>query len=117
MSMRRIPYNTVLVKGIGACAGIAKGKVKIVNDLDDVAKMNEGDILVAPFTTPLLTSAMVKARAIITDTGGMTCHAAVIARELGVPCVVAAKNATKILEDEMVVIIDGEKGLVYRGDT
>lgn len=115
--MRSDFHKEVLLSGTSACAGLARGRTKIVKNLGDAAKIEEGDILVTPFTTPLLTSAIVKAGAIVTDTGGVTCHAAVIARELGVPCVVGTKNATQKLEDNMLVIVDGKKGLVYKGDT
>lgn len=102
----------ILLRGIGASIGRITGQVKIIMDVRDVPKMEEGDVLVAPYTTPLLTLAMTKASAIITDTGGLTCHAAVVARELGVPCVVATGKATKVLRDDLEVTVDGGKGIV-----
>lgn len=112
-----VVMSQLLIRGTGACAGKVKGIVKIVEGPEDARKMKEGDILVAPFTTPLLTLAMTRALAIVTDTGGLTCHAAVVARELGVPCVVGTKNATKVLRDGMTVIVDGGKGLVFTENT
>jgi pyruvate,water dikinase len=108
--------NKVLVRGIGACKGTAEGIVRIIRNVDDSSKMIEGNVLVTPFTTPLLTLIMAKASAIVTDSGGLTSHAAVIARELGVPCVVGTGNSTKILSDGMKVKVDGGKGVVLRPD-
>jgi len=102
----------ILLRGIGASIGRVTGKVKIIMEITDVPKMQEGAVLVTAFTTPLLTLAMTQASAIITDTGGLTCHAAVVARELGVPCVVGTHEATKVLQDGLKVTVDGEKGIV-----
>lgn len=105
-----------ILKGIGASHGRVKGKVKIVLDPKDVDKVNEGDVLVTVMTNPLFTIAIENAKAIITDVGGLLCHAAIVARELGIPCVVGTEKATKVLEDGMEVIVDGEKGIVYLSD-
>ncbi|WP_017981111.1 phosphoenolpyruvate synthase [Methanocaldococcus villosus] len=105
----------ILLKGIGASPGIASGRVKIVMDIEEIDKVEEGDILVTKMTTPDMVPAMKKAAAIVTDEGGLTCHAAIVSRELGVPCVVGTKYATKILKDGMLVTVDGEKGVVYEG--
>ncbi|MDO8443934.1 MAG: PEP-utilizing enzyme [bacterium] len=100
------------VRGQVAFAGTAEGVVKIVNDTPDMAKMEEGDILVSRSTNPKLFPAMKKAAAFVTDMGGLTCHAAIVARELGVPCVVGTKQATKILKDGDRVEVDAVHGLV-----
>jgi len=105
----------ILLKGLGASPGIAVGEVKIVGSEKDIAKVKEGDVLVAVMTTPDMVPAMKKASAIVTDEGGMTCHAAIVSRELGVPAVVGTKNATKVLKDGMLVTVDGERGIVYLG--
>lgn len=105
----------ILLKGLGASPGIAIGEVKIVGSEKDISKVKEGDVLVAVMTTPDMVPAMKKASAIVTDEGGMTCHAAIVSRELGVPAVVGTKNATKVLKDGMLVTVDGEKGIVYLG--
>lgn len=103
----------VILKGIGASSGIAEGKVKILNTADEVDKMEAGDILVTSFTNPLFMPAIVKAAAIITEQGGVLCHAAIVAREIGIPCVVGTEKATTLLRDGMQILVDGGKGYVY----
>lgn len=105
-----------ILKGIGASRGIARGKVKVVLDPKDVSKVKDGEILVTVMTNPLFTTAMAKARAIVTDVGGLLCHAAIVSRELGIPCVVGTEKATKVLKDGMEVIVDGSKGVIYASD-
>jgi pyruvate,water dikinase len=107
----------VLVEGQGASPGIGSGKVAIVRDIKDVGSVQEGDILVAKMTNPDMVPAMRKVAAIVTDEGGMTCHAAIVSRELGTPAVVGTKKATSILRPGQLVTVDGEKGLVYEGKT
>jgi pyruvate,water dikinase len=75
-------------------------------------KVREGDVLVAPMTTPWYLPAMKKAGAFITDEGGITCHAAVVAREFKKPCIIGTKDATKILKDGMKIEVDADKGIV-----
>ncbi len=108
--------SKILLKGIGASPGIATGPVKIIMDVKEIDKVKEGDILVTKMTTPDMVPAMKKAAAIVTDEGGLTCHAAIVSRELGTPCVVGTKKATEILKDGMIVTVDGEKGIVYEGE-
>jgi len=110
-----IEEGKMLLKGLGASPGVASGHVKIVKETKDITKVEQGDILVAVMTTPDMVPAMKRASAIVTDEGGMTCHAAIVSRELGVPAVVGTKNATKVLKDGMLVTVDGEKGVVYLG--
>ena len=105
----------ILLKGLGASPGIATGKVKVIFSEKEISKVEEGDILVTTMTTPDMVPAMKRAAAIVTDEGGMTCHAAIVSRELGVPAIVGTKTATKVLKDGMVVTVDGEKGIVYEG--
>ncbi|WP_066636573.1 phosphoenolpyruvate synthase [Desulfolucanica intricata] len=104
----------VLVKGMAASPGIASGKVTIVRN-DDISGVKEGDILVTIMTNPDMVPAMSKAGAIITDEGGRTCHAAIVSRELGVPCIVGTKRASEILKEGMEVTIDATRGVVYKG--
>ncbi len=106
----------IILKGIGASPGIASGKVKILNNIEEIDKIKDGDILVTKMTTPDMVPAMKKACAIVTDDGGLTCHAAIISRELGTPCVVGTQKATKVLKDGMLITVDGEKGIVYEGE-
>jgi pyruvate,water dikinase len=103
----------VLVKGVGSGFGLGKGRVKIIKSMDEVHSVSEGDVIVVEAMNPVLTIAMEKANGIITDTGGKASHAAIIARELEIPCVVGTSNATKILREGQVVMVDGEKGIVY----
>ncbi len=106
----------ILVRGLGASPGIGVGRVKVILGEDTISKIQEGDVLVTVMTTPDMVPAMKKAAAIVTDEGGMTCHAAIVSRELGVPAVVGTNVATKVLKDNMLVTVDGEKGIVYAGD-
>ncbi|HVP93564.1 MAG TPA: phosphoenolpyruvate synthase [Methanoregulaceae archaeon] len=107
--------GTILVQGQGASPGIAAGKVVIVRDARDTGGVREGDIMVTKMTNPDMVPAMRKVAAIVTDEGGMTCHAAIVSRELGTPAVVGTKKATVILKPGQVVTVDGEKGFVYDG--
>ncbi|MBE8540223.1 pyruvate, water dikinase [Geoglobus acetivorans] len=105
----------VIIKGLGASPGIGIGKVKVIFSEKEINKVEQGDILVTTMTTPDMVPAMKRASAIVTDEGGLTCHAAIVSRELGVPAVVGTKEATKVLKDGMIVTVDGEKGNVYEG--
>lgn len=101
-----------VIKGTPASLGTAQGVVKVLTDYREVEKVDRGDILVASMTTPDFIVAMEKSAAFITDEGGVTCHAAIIAREFGVPCIVGTGNATTLLKDGDIVEIDAKKGLV-----
>jgi pyruvate,water dikinase len=107
--------SAVILEGQGASPGIASGKVVIIKSAKDTSEVKEGDILVAKMTNPDMVPAMRKVNAIITDEGGMTCHAAIVSRELGTPAVVGTKKATTLLKTGQYITIDGEKGLVYEG--
>jgi len=105
----------VLIKGLGASPGLASGKVKIIRELDELDKVQDGDVMVTIMTTPDMVPAMRRANGIVTDEGGVTCHAAIISRELGIPCVVGTGDATSSLKENSEVTADGKKGLVYKG--
>ncbi len=105
----------VLLKGLAASPGIGAGKVRIVKSVKDVGKVRKGDVLVAWMTSPDMVPAMRKASAIVTDSGGVTSHAAIVSRELGIPCVVGTGNATKKLKEGQLVTVDGGKGIVLEG--
>ena len=107
----------VLVRGLGASPGIASGEVKIVLDIDELDKIEDGDIMVTTMTTPDMVPAMRRASGIVTDEGGVTCHASIISRELGIPCVVGTGDATTTLTENTGVTLDGKKGLVFEGIT
>ncbi|MCX8193979.1 MAG: phosphoenolpyruvate synthase [Candidatus Pacearchaeota archaeon] len=105
----------VLIEGLAASAGIASGVVKIIRDLKDLHKIKEGDILVTRMTNPDMVVTMQKAKAIVTDEGGLTAHAAIVSREIGLPCVVGTKKATQVLIEGTVVTVDGTNGKIYEG--
>lgn len=100
------------IKGQIAYMGKVKGRAKLVREPADMGKMNEGDILVSPATNPNLLPAMQKAAAFVTDVGGITCHAAIVAREMKKPCVIGTKNATHIINDDDFIEVDADKGVV-----
>lgn len=102
------------IKGNCACPGSARGTVKVVNTVEDAGKVLQGDILVSYATNPELVSAMRKAAAIVTDMGGLTCHAAIVSRELNIPCVIGTKNATAVLKDGDQVEVLADEGIVRR---
>lgn len=103
----------ILLKGVAASKGIVKGKTRVLLNPNEVDKFQSGEILVLPSSSPLYTLAILKASAIITDIGGILSHAAIVARELGIPCITGTEKATKILKNDMKILVDGEKGVVY----
>lgn len=104
--------ETNIIKGTPASLGKVKGQVKVLSSHLEVGKVNSGDILVTSMTTPDYIIAMEKAAAFVTDEGGITCHAAIVAREFGVPCVVGTGNATSLLKDGDLVEVDANEGRV-----
>jgi len=106
--------GTLLLSGVAASPGLAAGPVKIARKAAEIDKVMAGDILVAEMTTPDFVPAMKRAVAIVTDKGGRTAHAAIVSRELGIPCVVGTERATESLEDGQVVTVDGFRGKVYQ---
>jgi len=105
----------VLLSGAPASPGMASGPVKIVSDPSQIDKVKDGDILVAEMTTPDFVPAMKRAKAIVTDRGGRTAHAAIVSRELGIPCIVGTRQATTTLTDGQIISVDGSRGKVYAG--
>lgn len=101
-------------KGQTGCIGKATGFVKIITRPSDMAKMNQGDILVSIATDPDIVPAMKKAAAIVTEQGGVTSHAAIVSRELKIPCVIGTKIATKVLKDGDLVEVDATRGIVKK---
>ncbi|HWB70830.1 MAG TPA: phosphoenolpyruvate synthase [Egibacteraceae bacterium] len=106
----------VLVEGLGASSGFASGPVKILESPDEGDRFEEGDILVTTMPAPDWVPIMSRAAAFMTDSGGMTSHAAIVGREMGVPCVVGTGNATSVLRDGQQVTVDGKAGVIYEGD-
>jgi pyruvate,water dikinase len=107
---------TVLVRGLAASPGIAHGQVVRIDSLKEIARVKKGDVLVTGMTNPDMVPAMKKACAVVTDEGGRTCHAAIVSRELGIPCIVGSKNGTQVLSEGMEVTVDATRGVVYRGN-
>ncbi|MCW4010018.1 MAG: PEP-utilizing enzyme [Candidatus Bathyarchaeota archaeon] len=107
--------DKILIKGLGASSGISSGIAKVVFSPEEATKkIGNGDILITIATDPDFAPFMSKASAIVTDIGGMLSHAAIVARELGIPCVVGCVDATKVLKDGMKVTVDGSAGLVFQ---
>ncbi len=106
----------LLCRGLAASPGLAAGKVVLVPGSADTVKITDGDILVTTMTTPDMIPALRKAGAVVTDEGGRTCHAAILSRELGIPCIVGARNATEILSEGQPVVVDATRGVVFQGE-
>lgn len=109
----------VLLQGLPASPGIASGRVHVIDDPKDIKKFKDGEVLVTLMTSPDWVPAMKKASAIITNNGGMTCHAAIVSREMEIPCLVGTasrdKAATQTLKNGQVVTVDAKNGVVYEG--
>ena len=111
--------RNILVKGLPASPGHAAGKAHVILDPAKIAEFKDGEILVTTMTAPDWVPAMKKAKAIVTDAGGMTCHASIVSRELGIPCIVGTKSrsqeATTTIQDGQEITIDATNGIVYEG--
>lgn len=105
------------VQGFAACKGHCTGMVRVITDARNIGDMKQGEILVAHMTSPDFTLGIKKAAAIITDEGGITCHAAIVSRELNIPCIIGTKNATRVLKTGEIVEVDADKGMVIRKRT
>jgi pyruvate, water dikinase len=108
--------GNILLKGLGASPGIGVGTVRIVNTMADLSKIKKGDVLVTKMTNPDMVVSMQKSVAIVTDEGGITSHASIVSREMGIPAVVGTSEATNILKDGMKITVDGTAGKVYEGE-
>ena len=106
----------LLVSGLAAAPGIVAGKVRILRSASEGRLLQVGEVLVAPMTSPDWVPTMRRAAALVTDGGGITCHAAIASRELRVPCIVGTRRATDVLRDGELVTVDGAAGAVYEGD-
>ena len=106
-----------LLTGLGASPGIVAGKVRVMRELQVDAKIGKDEILVAQMTSPDWVPVMRHAGALVTDDGGMTCHAAIVSRELRIPCIVGAGSATRLLKNGQLVTVDGTRGEISSGDS
>jgi pyruvate,water dikinase len=104
-----------LVSGLGASPGLATGRVRVLRKPDEGRQLQAGEVLVAPMTSPDWVPTMRRAAAVVTDSGGMTCHAAIVSRELRKPCVVGTRTATRVLRDGEEVTVDGSTGAILEG--
>lgn len=109
------PEGMVLISGLPAAPGRATGRVRVLSAPSEGERFADGEVLVARMTNPDWVPTMRRAAALVTDGGGMTCHAAIVARELRVPCVVGTRTATQVLRDGELVTVDGTGGLVLAG--
>ena len=116
VSAEEAPAGEVILEGLGASPGVAKGKVRIIRSLDELKKMEKGDILVTRMTNPDMVPYMKIASAIVTDEGGLTAHAAIVSRELGIPCIVGTREATTKLQENQEVTVDATRGKIYSGE-
>lgn len=111
--------SEIIVKGLPASPGKAAGKAHVIINPEDIDDFKEGEILVTAMTAPDWVPAMKKAKAIVTDAGGMTCHASIVSRELGIPCIVGTKSrsyeATTSIKDGQMITVDATNGIVYEG--
>lgn len=115
-SAPRVGAPVVIARGLGASPGTARGIVRVLTDVAAGRDMRDGEVLVAPMTSPDWVPVMRRAAAIVTNSGGMTSHAAIVSRELGVPCVVGTHDGTHVLRTGMEVTVDGGAGLVMPAD-
>ncbi|TCS81836.1 phosphoenolpyruvate synthase [Pectinatus cerevisiiphilus] len=117
---KTIHNHNALVKGMPASPGIVTGKVRVINDPAKIDTFQTGEILVTEMTAPDWVPVMKKAKGIVTDAGGMTCHASIVSRELGIPCIVGTKSCgcagTAAMKNDMIVTLDAAHGVVYAGD-
>ena len=114
-------FKKILLRGTPASRGVIEGNVRVIsgdtiNDealMKNLLKVKKGEILVTGMTRPLFVVAMHKIVAIITDRGGILCHAAMVSREFGIPCIVGTRKATKTLKNGQRILVDAEKGIIY----
>ena len=107
--------GTELLHGLGGAPGSAVGAARVLKTLDEATSLNDGDVLVTHMTSPDWLPLLRRAAAVVTDSGGMTCHAAIVSRELGIPCVVGTGEATRKLRDGEIVTVDATRGIVLEG--
>jgi pyruvate,water dikinase len=103
----------ILLKGTAAMTGVVRGTVFLIKNPSKIPNIKKNVIVVVPFTTPILALLISEAKGLVTDIGGLTCHAAIISREFGIPCIVGAENATKVLKNGQKVILDANSGFIY----
>ena len=116
--LQEVGEGSIIISGRSVGQKIGQGKAKIILNLKDMDKLKKGDVLVTDMTDPDWEPVMKRAAAIVTNRGGRTCHAAIVARELGIPAVVGTNNGTELIKDDMEITVscaEGDDGFVYRG--
>jgi pyruvate,water dikinase len=106
----------MIAQGLGVSTGIVTGRVRVLLNPEELDQLQFGEVLVVQRSSPVWTVGMLHAGAIISEIGGIISHAAIVAREMGVPCVVAVEQATSLLTDGMLVRVDGERGTIHEVD-
>lgn len=112
--VERKPTMRKTLQGMVVWQGVVRGKARLILSVDQVSKIKKGEILICPMSDPDYMPAIKKAAAIVADHGGLLCHAAIVSRELGIPCVVGTEYATKVLKDGDLVEVDAERGVVRK---
>jgi pyruvate,water dikinase len=110
-----VTEKKILLKGLPSSPGLGAGKAHVILTVDGVTEFQAGEVLVTQMTTPDWVPTMKKAKAIVTDAGGMTCHAAIVSRELGIPCITGTKTGTKTIPNGEEITVDAKMGVVYQG--
>ena len=105
------------IQGLSGCPGVSEGRARVILDSHDPTALEPGDVLVAPLTDPSWTPLFVPAAGVVVDVGAALSHAIIVSRELGIPCVVSATDATKRIPDGAMVRVDGDTGTVTILDT
>ena len=111
---RKVPKGLKKLNGQCACEGKVKGLAKIIKNKEDYGKFNASDVLISYATNPNMVPLMKKAAAVVTDEGGITCHAAIVSRELNIPCVIGTRFATATLKDGELIEVDATKGVIRK---
>ena len=101
-----------MLRGSAASRGIAQGKAKVIHELSEADKLEAGDILVCRSTSPAWTSLVARSSAVVTESGGVLSHSAIVAREFAIPCVVGVQGAAIVIKDGMTITVDGGQGIV-----
>ena len=118
-TMAATSERKVLIKGLPASPGMGAGRAHVILDPKDIDEFKDGEVLVTEMTAPDWVPAMKRAKAIVTDSGGMTCHASIVSRELGIPCIVGTKSrgmaCTTTIKDGADITVDATNGVVYEG--
>ena len=107
----------LIARGLGASTGVATGRVRVLFSPDELNQLETGEVLVVQHSSPAWSIGMMRACAIISEFGGIISHAAIVAREMGIPCVVAVERATVLLTNGMLVQVDGETGTIHEADS